>query len=328
MNRALIVLGTLVLLLTATLTQASQARPALTLESLAGRYQGKATSVGGEEAVTADLRMVDGKLAGTLNSGDGPIAVVGATITGDRVVLTLDMGGAPGTITAVAKGGRLDGEWALGGRTGTCVLTRTGDAGPAPAGAQAQAKPQPFATHPKLEVVVPDFPAQGLILDIGGGGEGVIGQVKGQQVVAIDLSKRELDEAPGRPLLKVVMDARELKFVDASFPTATVFFTFMYIDPADHEKVFREIYRVLEPDGQVLVWDVIFPERRDPAYVNILFPLHARLPRAEVNTGYGARFREGQGADHFVSLAEKAGFQVVSRRNEAGWFFLELKKAK
>ena len=326
MKHALIVLGALVLLLTTTLTQASQTRPALTLESLAGRYQGKATSVGGEEAVTADLRMVDGKLAGTLNSGDGPIAVVGATITGDRVVLTLDMEGAPGTITAVAKDGRIDGEWALGGMTGTCVLTRTGDAGPAPAGAQAQAKPQPFATHPKLEVVVPDFPAQGLILDIGGGGEGVIGQVKGQQVVAIDLSKRELDEAPGRPLLKVVMDARELTFVDASFSTATVFFTFMYIDPADHEKVFREICRVLEPDGQVLVWDVIFPEKRDPAYVNILFPLHARLPRGEVNTGYGARFREGQGADHFVSLAEKAGFRVVSRRNEAGWFFLELKK--
>jgi len=198
----------------------------------------------------------------------------------------------------------------------------------APAGAQAQAKPQPFATHPRLEVVVADFPARGLILDIGGGGEGVIGQLKGQQVVAIDLSKRELDEAPGRPLLKVVMDARDLKFVDASFPTVTVFFTFMYIDPADHEKVFREIHRVLERGGQMLVWDAIFPEKRDPAHVNILFPLHVKLPKTEINTGYGVHFREGQGADHFVDLAEKAGFEVVSRRNEAGWFFLELRKAK
>jgi hypothetical protein len=33
------------------------------------------------------------------------------------------------------------------------------------------------------------------------------------------------------------MDARDLKFVDRSFATTTVFFTFMYIDPADHEKV-------------------------------------------------------------------------------------------
>src|SRR5512137_2386057 len=94
-------------------------------------------------------------------------------------------------------------------------------------------------------VTVPDFPAEGLILDIGGGGEGVIGQLKGKQVIAIDLMKRELESAPPGPLLKIVMDARDLNFLDGTFPTATVFFTFMYIAPADHEKVFREIHRVL-----------------------------------------------------------------------------------
>lgn len=43
---------------------------------------------------------------------------------------------------------------------------------------------------------------------------------------------------------------------------------------------------------------------------------------------YGVRFREGQGADHFVALAEKAGFQVVSRGNGDGWFFLEMAKVR
>src|SRR4030067_3841096 len=43
---------------------------------------------------------------------------------------------------------------------------------------------------PPLDVVVEDFPAPGLILDIGGGGEGVIVQLKHQQVWAIDLIKR------------------------------------------------------------------------------------------------------------------------------------------
>ena len=36
----------------------------------------------------------------------------------------------------------------------------------------------------------------GSILDIGGGGEAVIGQIYGDNVLAIDISQEELDEAP------------------------------------------------------------------------------------------------------------------------------------
>jgi len=195
----------------------------------------------------------------------------------------------------------------------------------------AQDRPGPgqLLQHPRLDVVLPDFAAEGLILDIGGGGEGIIGQAKGKQVVAIDLSQRELVDAPGEPLLKIVMDARELKFLDRTFATATVFFTFMYINPADHAKVLAELHRVLRPGGRLLVWDVLFPKKTDPRQISVVYPLHITLPGGkEVNTGYGVRLndREGRGAAEFLELATAAGFDVLTRQDEKGWYFVELTK--
>ena len=91
------------------------------------------------------------------------------------------------------------------------------------------------------------------ILDIGGGGEGIIGLCFGNRVVAIDPRKDELEESPDGPL-KIVMDASKLSFIENSFDAVTSFFTLMYIDKDNHEQIFSEIYRVLKNDGEFILW--------------------------------------------------------------------------
>jgi SAM-dependent methyltransferase len=176
------------------------------------------------------------------------------------------------------------------------------------------------------EVTVADFDAEGYILDIGGGGEGIIGRLKGEQVIAVDPSRRELEEAPPGPL-KVVMDATDLKFLDETFGTATSFCTLMYIDAAEHEKVFGEVFRVLRPGGRFLIWDAIMPPRVAEDKDIAVLPLTVRLSNVEVEAGYGVQWPEKeQDLTHYTELANTAGFDVADKWQEGRVLFLELRK--
>ncbi len=175
-------------------------------------------------------------------------------------------------------------------------------------------------------VVLHDFPAEGWILDVGGGGEAVIGQLKGPQVIAIDVFSRELEEAPVGAL-KVIMDARELKFLDCTFPTVTAFFSFMFIHPEDHEKVLREIFRVLTPRGQFMMWDVEIEQRPAPEMDMMVVPLQVRLPFTIINTGYGTPYTEKCIRLHdYVALAKNVGFEWVEQCFAGQTFFCKFQK--
>ena len=176
------------------------------------------------------------------------------------------------------------------------------------------------------EVVVNNFDATGFILDIGGGGEGVIGQLKKSQVIAIDPNKRELEEAPDGPL-KVIMDAGELLFLDNSFQTVTSFFTLMYIKGPHHEKVIKEVFRVLDSGGRFLIWDLEIPQCLDESKEIVAAYLKITLPDKEIQTGFGTKWPDQmQGISYYQEIAERVGFTLANQHTNNQVFHLEFIK--
>lgn len=176
------------------------------------------------------------------------------------------------------------------------------------------------------KVVVKDFECQGYILDIGGGGEGIIGVLKGEKVIAVDKRKDELEEAPDGPL-KIVMDAKDLQFLDNTFEIVTSFFTLMYITKKDHKKVFEEVWRVLKHQGNFLIWDVVIPPQGDRSEKLFVVPLTALVHDKEIQTGYGVAWKDrNQDVTYFEGLARDIGFNVVEKMINDQNFYLHLKK--
>lgn len=124
------------------------------------------------------------------------------------------------------------------------------------------------------------------ILDIGGGGEGYIGQLYGNKVVAIDKSKSELEETQNEAL-KIVMDGTQLTFLDSSFEVVTLFYSLMYMDENTKKDVLKEAVRVLKENGIVDIWDMHIPVYDGSDKDIIIGRLKVNCDGEITETGYG-----------------------------------------
>lgn len=181
--------------------------------------------------------------------------------------------------------------------------------------------------YPLAKWELAPFPHQGYILDIGGGGEGVIGQLMGTDVVAIDYQKEELLEAADGPL-KIIMDARELLFLDGSFQTATAFFSLMYIKSReDQRQIFQEIARVLTPGGVFHLWDVDLGVKPNTEHEVFIVHLEYLIAGKEHQTGYGSRWpKEARGLDYYQALAEEVGLEELESTRVGDTFYCMFQK--
>ncbi|MGI5900317.1 MAG: class I SAM-dependent methyltransferase [Christensenellales bacterium] len=162
---------------------------------------------------------------------------------------------------------------------------------------------------------------KGSIVDIGGGGEGIIGRIYMAQVTAIDNRKDELDEAPGG-FKKLVMDASAMEFEDGSFDNAASFYTFMFIEKEKHEKVIQEAHRVLKKGGSFHIWDSRI-KTADPFVVE----LDIDASGERIHTTYGVyKDNAFQDENHFKLICEKSGFVLEEGGSRGDQFYLRFFK--
>jgi ubiquinone/menaquinone biosynthesis C-methylase UbiE len=176
-------------------------------------------------------------------------------------------------------------------------------------------------------VSLPLIEGNGWILDLGGGGEGVIGQACGERVVSIDRQKYELEDAPG-DALKIVMDASDMQFIDNTFQTAAAFFFLFFVPEHAHEAIFKEVYRVLRPGGRLLIWDIEIPPYPGGPQTVFVVRLDVLLSDGRVvRTGYGVRWEERQRSmAGVIQTAESAGFTIDHHSLDAQVFHLIVQK--
>jgi len=171
-----------------------------------------------------------------------------------------------------------------------------------------------------------DVELNGRILDIGGGGEGIIGQLKEEQVVAIDRSESELKDAAPGDYLKIIMDAKDLQFLDETFDTATAFFTLMYIPLSNHRKIFQEIYRVIKKGGEFVIWDFKIPKREssDKEFYGLYIKI--KIKKKEISTGYATKWDKEQDLEYYLSLGASIGFKILESDRTNEIFYIRFQK--
>lgn len=171
-------------------------------------------------------------------------------------------------------------------------------------------------------VIKIEIDLKGSILDIGGGGEAIIGQVYGNKVIAIDNSQEELDEVPDC-CTKLLMDAEKLTFPDDSFDNVTFFYTLMYMTKETQIKAINEAARVLKTGGTMCIWDCTILSAYPKPFV---VDLDIEFADKKIHTSYGIVKLDTQSLDSINQLIIDAGLNIISLKEKSGQFNIVCRK--
>ncbi|MFX1578533.1 MAG: class I SAM-dependent methyltransferase [Promethearchaeota archaeon] len=186
---------------------------------------------------------------------------------------------------------------------------------------------QNYVETPEQEIILERLEGDGLILDIGGGGEGLVSRIEGERVCAIDIRMSEIREAQihGHQSNWCVADGRTLCFRDEVFDIVTLWFSLAYMSDWNIKRtVLEETHRVLRKNGRLSILASHIPEESN----SLIFWGKFILPDGTVSkTGYGVRGGQNQTLQRILELVTNVGFSQNLFQDNARWFKVESRKS-
>jgi ubiquinone/menaquinone biosynthesis C-methylase UbiE len=185
---------------------------------------------------------------------------------------------------------------------------------------------QPLLETPDQNINLRQLSGKGLILDIGGGGEGLVSRIEGERVCALDIRMSEIREAQihGHSSNWFVADGANLCFKDEVFDIVTLWFSLGYIsDWNTKREVLEAAHRVLKKSGRLS----IMASHISGSNERFIFWATFTLPdgtRSKI--GYGVKGDQNQTLPRILELVTKVGFSQHLQEDHGEWFKVESRK--
>ncbi len=170
------------------------------------------------------------------------------------------------------------------------------------------------------EISLKRFEKEGLILDIGGGGEGLVSRIERERVCAVDIRMSEIREAQihNAPANWLVADGRHLSFKTGSFDVVTLWFSLGYMSEwIVKREVLEEARRVLKTRGILSIMASKIPRGINQFVFWALFTLP---DGTHSQTGYGVRGNQGQTLERILDLIYQLDFELLNSEDHGDWF--------
>ena len=185
---------------------------------------------------------------------------------------------------------------------------------------------QPLFETEVHKIDLQQFGGKGLILDIGGGGEGLVSRIEGDRTCALDIRMNEIREAQihGQSSNWFVADGANLCFNDGVFDIVTLWFSLGYMSNwVTKYSVLEAAHRVLKKNGRLSIMASRIPESNERQ----IFWAEFTLPdgtRSKI--GYGVKGGQNQTLSKILDLVTKAGFSQHLHEDHDEWFKVESRK--